>query len=194
MSSLHPGHFAGKGAKMKIIVIELAFLLLLTSCGAEMFPKGEVKNASSSCQSNSVTMSWDASMKDGRPHPDVIGYRIYVGTSSGNYQYTLNRSVTDSSPQLMHTLSGLGVDTYYFAVSAYSKTEESAKSNEVSKAFVECHKNHFSSAAASHNILDGDINNLSSQQIRDQLNNLSSNATKEMLIDHFIYDRNITSL
>jgi hypothetical protein len=71
-----------------------------------------------------VTLAWD-----GSPSPEVTGYRVYHGTTSGNY----SNSVVVGSVTT-NTVSGLasGV-TYYFAVTAYDTNGvESVFSNEIS--------------------------------------------------------------
>jgi hypothetical protein len=69
-----------------------------------------------------VTLAWDAA---GKP---VTGYKVYYGTTSGDYDYNVNIGNYTSC-----TISGLeeGV-TYYFAVTAYSSFSESDFSNEIS--------------------------------------------------------------
>lgn len=58
----------------------------------------------------SITLSWDPSASDG-----VVGYRLYWGTSSGNYQKIVDAGLAKQVP-----ISGLQVGTtYYFAATAY---------------------------------------------------------------------------
>ncbi len=60
--------------------------------------------------SSQVTIAWDANSQ-----PQVTGYKLYYGTSSG--QYTAN---TDVQNQTADTLSGLQAGTtYFFAATAY---------------------------------------------------------------------------
>jgi fibronectin type 3 domain-containing protein len=59
---------------------------------------------------------------------DLAGYRLYVGTQSGDYETSV-----DIGPASAYRYQGLqpGV-TYFFAVSAYDRNGlESSKSNEV---------------------------------------------------------------
>ena len=75
-----------------------------------------------------VTLAWDASSS-----PDVGGYKVVYGQSSGAYT-----SEVDVGKQTSNTVANLDDSkTYYFAVRAYNtdKTVESANSNEVSKSF-----------------------------------------------------------
>ena len=71
-----------------------------------------------------TTLIWDPVI-----HPDLAGYMIYYGTSSGDYDVSL-----DVGNWTSVTIAGLdGSETYYFAVTAYSVYgEESDFSNEVS--------------------------------------------------------------
>lgn len=76
-----------------------------------------------------VALSWNAptTYTDGTPMTDLTGYKIYYGTSSGNYS-----NVTDVGNVTSYTVANLATGTYYFAVTAYdSAGVESAYSNEV---------------------------------------------------------------
>ena len=70
-----------------------------------------------------TTLVWDQVI-----HPDVAGYMVYYGTSSGDYDVSL-----DVGNWTSVTIAGLdGSETYYFAATAYSAYgEESDFSNEV---------------------------------------------------------------
>ncbi|MCC2641466.1 MAG: exported protein of unknown function [Nitrospira sp.] len=74
----------------------------------------------------SATISWTANTE-----ADLAGYRLYVGTRSGVYSLVPHEVVGPTS----FTLPNLAVGTtYYFAVTAFDKTNhESAKSGELSK-------------------------------------------------------------
>lgn len=70
-----------------------------------------------------VTLAWDAN-----PEPDVTGYVLRYGRSSGNYNQTLDagNATTNTVPEL---ISGT---TYYFVVAAYNADGlEGDNSNEV---------------------------------------------------------------
>lgn len=71
-----------------------------------------------------VTLGWNPN-----PEPNIAGYRLYYGTSSGNYNYYV-----DAGNSTVVTLSSLGEAThYYFAVTAYNSSGiESPFSSEVS--------------------------------------------------------------
>ncbi|MGD9274781.1 MAG: MopE-related protein, partial [Desulfobacterales bacterium] len=80
--------------------------------------------------SANLTLAWDANSE-----PDLIGYRLYCGESSGNY--TVNHDITSNDPNLppptTYEFTGLeeGIK-YYFAAKAISQTGESAYSQEIS--------------------------------------------------------------
>lgn len=91
-----------------------------------------------------VTLAWDASESEG-----VTGYKIHVGTQSGTYDRT-----EDVGLVLTYTVMDLAYGKrFFFAATAYDATQESAYSNEVSKALVSCDLN----ADQSTNILDMQI-------------------------------------
>ncbi len=61
---------------------------------------------------------------------EVNGYKIYYGTSSGNYTKT-----TDAGKSTQYDLSALSLmdnTVYYFIVKAYNNIGESPASNEIS--------------------------------------------------------------
>ncbi len=77
-----------------------------------------------------AVVSWTAPTVniDGTPLLDLAGYKIYYGTSSGNYTTILNVGNVTT-----YTISNLTPGTYYFAVTAYdTQNLESTYSNEVS--------------------------------------------------------------
>ena len=68
---------------------------------------------------------WDANAE-----PEVIGYKVHRGLSSGQYN-----TVVDVGNVTEYQLVGLDpTKTYYFAVTAYSATQESGYSNEAIRA------------------------------------------------------------
>jgi VCBS repeat-containing protein len=74
--------------------------------------------------SQSVTLAWDPS-----PDPDVVGYVVYCGGTSGVYAYATNVT-NQTSAQMTGLQSG---QTYFFAVTARdSLGMESLPSNEIS--------------------------------------------------------------
>ena len=68
----------------------------------------------------SVTVSWSANTES-----DLAGYKVYYGTSSGNYTTSIYVGNVTT-----YTVNGLSTGrTYYFAVSAFDKSgNESQKS------------------------------------------------------------------
>ena len=60
--------------------------------------------------SSQITIAWDSNAQ-----PEVVGYKLYYGTSSGQYSGTF-----DVSNQTAGTLSGLQAGAaYFFAATAY---------------------------------------------------------------------------
>lgn len=70
-----------------------------------------------------VTLTWDPNTE-----ADLAGYKIYYGTSSGNYSANV-----DAGNQTYHTLSNLvSGQQYYISITAYDTSgNESTNSNEV---------------------------------------------------------------
>jgi len=66
-----------------------------------------------------VVLGWNANTE-----PVLTGYKLYYGTASGKY----NTSI-DVGNVITYTVSGLPAGTYYFALTAYSATEETGYSN-----------------------------------------------------------------
>lgn len=85
----------------------------------------------SASSTGSVTLSWSANGES-----DLAGYKIYWGTSSGNY--TASGSPTVIGKVTTYTVTGLQRNTtYFFALSAYDTAgNESALSAEVSKSIL----------------------------------------------------------
>lgn len=79
-------------------------------------------------------LSWTAptTNTDGTTLTDLAGFKVYYGTSSGNYG-----APVDIGNQTSYTVAGLGSGTYYFSVTAYNSSgNESTISNEGSKTIV----------------------------------------------------------
>jgi fibronectin type III domain protein len=70
-----------------------------------------------------IMLNWDPN-----PAPNLAGYRIYYGTSSGVYTQEIN--VGNTTATLVSNLTE--GRTYFFAVTAYNTAAESLPSNEVS--------------------------------------------------------------
>lgn len=82
---------------------------------------------SSICYAGSVGLQWNANSE-----PDLDGYRLYYGPSSGTYEKIVNvGNVTSYIIDDEYLAEG---HTFYFAVTAYdTDLNESGYSNEVSK-------------------------------------------------------------
>jgi chitodextrinase len=78
-----------------------------------------------------VTLLWDAptTNEEGAPLDDLAGYRLYYGTSTGNYTESF-----DAANVTQYTVGNLPTGLYYyFAVTAYdTQGNESAYSTEIS--------------------------------------------------------------
>jgi hypothetical protein len=96
-----------------LLVVVLGLVVVLAGCGSDDdTPAGASK-----------TLSWMAV-----PEPSVLGYKIYWGTVSRQYD-----SHVDVGSNVEYTVSGLQPGTaYFFAVSAYNAGGESGLSDEVS--------------------------------------------------------------
>ncbi len=69
-----------------------------------------------------LTLAWDPN-----PEPNITGYRLSFGTTSGQYTTTI-----DVGNITTYTLTSLLPGTYYFALQAYNAAGTSPYSNEVS--------------------------------------------------------------
>lgn len=76
-------------------------------------------------EAGSVTLQWDANTE-----PELQGYIIHYGSSSGNYSTSI-----DVGNVITYTINNLVDGTYYFAATAYDGTilSPSTYSNEVTK-------------------------------------------------------------
>ncbi len=111
-------HLKSISSQFRIFVLTLlalSFVLLL---------------AAGKLYSGQATLSWDppTTNADGTPLTDLEGYKVYYGTSSGNYSQNI-----DAGNVITYT-ANLSDGTYYFAVTAYDTSRnESGYSNEVNK-------------------------------------------------------------
>jgi hypothetical protein len=93
----------------------------------------------SSCTRNdrTVTISWTAPDRytNNTPLTDLAGYRIFIGTTPGSYEQTIDIPINETRATMRHTLKNLpSGHTYFIAVKAYNKSGiESNYSNEVNK-------------------------------------------------------------
>ena len=114
------------GKTLQIIAL-VWLLIILTGCGEGGETTVEVTNATN----NSVTLIWEAptTNADDSALTDLGGYKIYYGTSSGNYTQEVNVGNVNT-----YTLTLADGATYYFTVTAYDTLgNESEYSNEVNK-------------------------------------------------------------
>ena len=89
-----------------------------------------VSSPNSSAAARQVTLEWDANNE-----PDLIGYRVFCGESSG--AYTISHDITSSNadhpPPTTCEFTGLEEGkTYYFAAAAYNENGQSDYSQEIS--------------------------------------------------------------
>ncbi len=68
-----------------------------------------------------VTFTWNASSSE-----QVLGYKLYWGTGSKNYQNAMDVKIVFSHSLILNTTT-----EYYVAAKAYNSSGESALSNEV---------------------------------------------------------------
>ncbi len=108
--------------------------LLLTGCGSGSGGGGGVSSGSSS-NTGSASLYWvePVSNTDGSFLTDLSGYKLYYGTSSGNYSTELDVGNVTSG-----VITGLtSGTTYYIAVTVYDKSgNESGYSNEIVRLIV----------------------------------------------------------
>lgn len=100
---------------IKLVCRRASFLFAFASIWFTAFP---------SSASTSISLAWDPNSE-----PDLAGYRLHYGPSSGSYTETL-----DVGNQVTAELTGLTVgETYFCTVTAYNTSDlESGYSNEVS--------------------------------------------------------------
>jgi len=69
----------------------------------------------------SATLSWTAPTEnmDGTPLTDLAGYKLYYGTSEGNYTKTIS---VDNPGIVTYVVDNLPRDTYYFVATAYNNS------------------------------------------------------------------------
>jgi hypothetical protein len=113
--------------------------LQLIACGgggsSNTTSGGLAQSSNGTPQSSSLSLNWVAPVirTDGSPISlaDIDGYKIYYGTSAGNYTDSVN--VNDGS-QTSVTISGLPAGTYHLVMTTYDTNGlESTYSSEVLK-------------------------------------------------------------
>jgi hypothetical protein len=106
-------------------------LLMITACGGGGGSVEGSGGSSGNASSNSATLIWEAptTNADGTPRNDLAGFKIYYGTSPGNYTDSI-----DAGNATTYTFSNLSNGTYYVAVTVYDLNGiESDYSSEVVK-------------------------------------------------------------
>jgi hypothetical protein len=104
--------------------MRLRWLSRIEIVGVAAWVSGVLALGASSILQRSITLGWDPSTE-----PAVVGYRLYVGSTSGAYS-----TVLDVGNATTATVPGLTVGaTYYFAATAYDALGmESPYSSEIS--------------------------------------------------------------
>lgn len=109
-------------------VLIILILILTVGCGGGGGGTSDVVGASGS---NATTLSWNAptTNADGTALTDLAGYKVYYGTSSGNYSLSVDiGNITGT------VISSLESGNWCFAVTAYDTSgNESAYSAETCK-------------------------------------------------------------
>jgi len=118
-ASHRSARLSSRTSKGPLLAVALLLSVLLSWLGAPNAAFGVVGGTT-----YHVALAWNPSTD-----PNVIGYRVYYGGSSGVYT-----NVTDIGNATSNTVTGLiGGSAYYFSVTAYDSTGmESAFSGEVS--------------------------------------------------------------
>ena len=83
---------------------------------------------------NTLALSWAAptTNEDGSILTDLAGYKLYYGTTSGQYSQVITLGTFSSAE-----IGGLGSGTYYVVVTAYDiYGNESSFSNEINYTFL----------------------------------------------------------
>ena len=113
----------------------LFFALLLTACSSEENVTGSPGSELVPVTGQNIALSWVAPVEreDGSPisMTEIAGYRVYYGTSQGNYT---NEVDVAGANTMQVTLSSLETGTYYIVVTTYDMDgRESAFSQVITK-------------------------------------------------------------
>jgi hypothetical protein len=87
-----------------------------------------------SVRADNFNLTWDAVTlgTDGQPVVGLLGYKVYVSSTSGSYTTVKATSATNTA-----TITQIGTGKYYAVVRAYNAVGESANSNEISFVIVD---------------------------------------------------------
>jgi len=119
------------GKNKVFVLLAHMLLIMLVSCGGG--GEGGISSGSidtPTLHEGSLTLKWEAPItnSNGTSLTDLAGYRIYFGTSPGNYSLAI-----DIGNVTTYTIENLSPGIYYFAIAAYDTSgNESTFSNEVS--------------------------------------------------------------
>lgn len=117
---------------MNLLRTKAGFLVFASILFVVMAGCGGGGSAGNTGVNTTASLSWDApdSNIDGTPVDDLAGYRVYYGTSSGNYTSFVDIGLSNTA--VIDSLTPGA--TYYFVITTYDTSgNESAFSNEVSK-------------------------------------------------------------
>jgi len=131
-----------------VALLVSAFVFSITGCGGgddglvsntdttpNIAPGGDIDSGGGNepPTTSSATLTWTPPLThtDGSALTDLAGYRIYYGTTSGNYSSV----ITLNNPGLSeYVIDNLPSNTYYMVITAVDSSGiESTYSNEVSK-------------------------------------------------------------
>jgi len=117
--------------KLTTLTMLLSLLVITIGCGGGAGAGGGMSGTVGSDGINSATLSWEAptTNADETPLTDLAGYKVYYGTSSGDY--TVSVDVGNITGAI---ISSLETGTWCFAVTAYDTSgNESDYSEETCK-------------------------------------------------------------
>lgn len=100
-----------------------------TACGGGSSGSNEPPPAGPAETARALTVSWTAPehSADGSPLTDLAGYRVLVGTASGEYTRTYT---VDGTQTLDLTIPDLSAGTYYVVVKAYDTSNNESEPTE----------------------------------------------------------------
>lgn len=119
-----------KHEKIFLALFLIIIFMAISSCGkSENFDSLNLPdNSSNSNPENSLTLNWDAPTTnvDGSPLTDLVGYKIYYGSSSGDYT-----DIIDVGNVTTYKIAALSSGQWCFTITAYDLSgNESSYSNE----------------------------------------------------------------
>jgi hypothetical protein len=116
------------------VLLTLSLIIILAGCGGG---SGGAGTGNGLTTTGTVSLTWDAptTRADGtslNPATDIATYKLYYGTSSGNYSQSIDVKPNLTAPYTTTDTVTLGSGTYYFAVTAVDTSgNESAYSADV---------------------------------------------------------------